>query len=97
MPEAKQTRDPTEFTVQLEDTMVVAYLKLKGHICIPWISRDDPDDIRVSFDIQGDKQVIESDTQKYYDPNESVLIQDYIRCLKDIKSQMYNMRRIGKK
>ncbi len=89
------TRDPTSVT-SLEDTSLVAFLKLKGHIAIPWISRDDPQDIRVSFDIQGNEQQIEADIQAFYQ-NEKVGIQDFCRCLKDIKSSMYNLRRIGMK
>jgi hypothetical protein len=89
------TRDPTSVT-SLEDTSLVAFLKLKGHIAIPWISRDDPQDIRVSFDIQGNEQQVEADIQAFY-ANEKVGIQDFCRCLKDIKSSMYNLRRIGMK
>lgn len=92
----KQTRDPTpSHTTNLEDTSLVAFLKLKGHVTIPWISRDDETDIRVSFDIQGEQRNIERDMQAFYD-NEKVGIQDFCRCLKDVKSAMYNMRKIGR-
>jgi hypothetical protein len=100
------TRDPTPTSpsaspsdrtlTNLEDTSLVAFLKLKGHIAIPWISRTDPNDIRVSFDIQGDGKQIESDMRNFYN-NEMVGIQDFCRCLKDVKSSMYNLRRIGKR
>jgi len=89
-----QTRDSTVKPVtSLEDTSLIAYLKLKGHILIPWISRDDPSDIRVSFDIQGNELQIEKDMQTFYD-NEQVGIQDFCRNLKEVKSTMYNLKRI---
>ncbi len=87
------TRDPISTITNLEDTSLIAYLKLKGHTAIPWLSRDDPDDLRVSFDIQGDPLQIESDIQRFYD-NEQVGIQDFCRSLKETKSAMYNMKKI---
>ena len=81
----------------LEDTMLVAYLKLKGYIAIPWISRDDPLDPRVSFDIEGDKAQIETDIQAFYSEAERVGIQALSRAYKEVKSVMYSMKRIGKK
>ena len=80
----------------LEDTMLIAYLKLKGHIVIPWISRDDPDDPRVSFDIEGDELQIEADMQTFYSETEQVKIQALSRVYKEVKSAMYAMKRIGK-
>jgi hypothetical protein len=84
-------------TTNIEDTSLVAFLKLQGHVCIPWISRDDPSDVRVSFDIQGDEATIVADIQKFYDPNFSVRVQDFCKMLKDVKSSMYNLKRVGKK
>ena len=34
-------------TTSYEDTMLVAFLKLKGFTVIPWVSKDDVTDIRV--------------------------------------------------
>jgi hypothetical protein len=78
----------------LEDVMLVSFLKLKGHVIKPWLSRDDPRDPRVSFDIQGDEKVIEENIKAFYD-NTAVNIQDFCRCLKETKSTMYAMRKIG--
>ena len=100
------TRDPTRDSTldqpskpvtTLEDTMLIAYLKLKGHTAIPWISRDDPDDPRVSFDIEGDETQIEVDIQAFYSEAEQVSIQALSRAYKEVKSAMYSMKRIGKK
>lgn len=91
----KPTRDPTKFT-NLEDTSVIAFLKLKGHVTKPWVSYDDPSNPRVSFDIEGDQDQIEKDLQAFY-ANEQIRILDYVRCFKEIKSALYQMKRIGKK
>jgi hypothetical protein len=88
------TRDPTT-TTSLEDAMLVAFMKMKGHIAIPWISREDPADPRVSFDLQGDSEKIESDMQGFYN-NELIGIQDFTRAYKETKSMMYNLKRVGK-
>ncbi len=79
-----------------EDSQLVAFLKLKGHGLTAYISRDDPDDPRVGFEIKGGEDQIEADMQAYYS-NEQVGIQDYVRCLKDVKSQMYNTRKLYRK
>jgi len=79
----------------LEDTMLVAFLQLKGHVAIPWLCRDDKDDPRVAFEIQGDPAEIEKNVQAYHN-NESIGVQDFVRQLRSVKSTMYNMKRIGK-
>ena len=75
----------------LEDTPLVAFLLLKGYKIKPW--RDVSDSDHVSFDIEGEADGIELDMQKYYS-NEQVGIQDYIKCLKEVKSQMYNLKKV---
>lgn len=77
----------------LDDTNLVAYLMLKGYRVIPWKLEDDPS--RVSFDICGDPSQITQDIQLFFD-NEQVGVQDFVRNLKEVKSQMYQMKRIGK-
>ena len=77
----------------LEDTSIVAFLKLKRHDTVPFTTSDDSQ--RVKFKIGGDPQQIESDIVAFYG-NESVGIFDFIRCLKEIKSQMYSLKRIGR-
>jgi hypothetical protein len=86
---------PNPPTSMLEDSQLVAFLKLKGHGIVAHICRDDPQDPRVAFEIKGDDDQIEKDVQSFYD-NDQVGIQDYCRCLKEIKSQLYNTRRLGK-
>jgi len=86
---------PVQPTTNLEDTMLVAFLKLKGLIAIPWISRDDKDDPRVSFDIQGDAEEIERYMFEFYN-NSTVGVQDFCRQLRDVKSTLYNMKKVGR-
>jgi len=89
-----ETRDPTDSTtVKLEDSSLVAFLKLKGHTIIPYLSDDDPrDPERVAFDISGNEEAIKSDISNYYNDNPLVGIGEYVRSLKDVKSQMYITR-----
>lgn len=77
----------------LEDSKLAAFLKLKGHRIVAYICRDYPGDVRVGFMVEGDEETKNKSTQAYYD-NEQVGIQDYIRCLAEVKSQMYNMRKM---
>ena len=79
-------------TTQLEDTMLVAYMVLKGHKIHPW--RDAENHDHISFDIKGDADQIEADMQKYY-ANEQVGIADFVRCFKSVKSQMYAMKKVA--
>jgi hypothetical protein len=97
MSSSKPTRDPTSTTC-IEDFLLVAYLKIRGHIAIPWVNSDvrDEKDLRVAFDIQGDQQEVESDMNDFYN-NERVNVQDYVRSFKDVKSQAYNLKQIYQK
>jgi hypothetical protein len=78
-------------TTNLEDTMLIAFLLLKGHKIKEWRRSDEPD--RVSFDVEGNEDSIVADMNKYYN-NEVVGIQDFVKCLKEVKSRMYNMKKI---
>lgn len=75
----------------IKDTSLVAYLVLKGHLAIPW--RDTEDKGHICFQIESD---ITKDMEAYYQ-NEKVGIQDYVKCLKAIKSQMYQMKNLERK
>jgi hypothetical protein len=81
-------------TTMLEDTMLIAYLRVRGHTAIPWICREDRNDVRVAFDIMGDKKDIEESMQAYHG-NEQVGVQDYVRSLREVKSAIYDMKKIG--
>lgn len=78
----------------LEDTSLVAFMLYKGHKIKEWRSTDNP--ARVCFDVEGDLESITKDMQNYYN-NEQVGIQDYVRCLKEVKSRMYNMKKIQRR
>jgi hypothetical protein len=64
---------------------------MKGHHIKEWRSREGN---RISFDIEGDEASVTEDMQSYYN-NEMVGIQDFVRCLREVKSRMYNMKKIG--
>jgi hypothetical protein len=78
-------------TTNLEDTMLVAFMVLKGHKIKLWRDATNPD--HVSFDILGSPDEIEASMKEYYE-NKEVGVADFVRCLKDVKSQMYNMKKI---
>lgn len=82
-------------TTSYEDTMLVAFLKLKGFTVIPYVSRDDPSDIRVSFDVDGDEKEIEAAVNAFY-ANEQIGIQDFCRAFKETKSNMHALKRVGR-
>lgn len=84
--EVADSRSPT---TNLEDTALVAYMAYRGHKIKPWYCRESD---TVSFDVEGDEMEIEAGMKEYYD-NGWVEIQDYVQCLKSIKSMMYNMKK----
>ena len=106
------TRDPTRNSTSrnstsgdptiLEDAQQVSFLKMLGWRIVPMIElpvdptqKVDPNTLRVNFWMYGDKEQLKKDLQRYYD-NEAFPIQDFCRHLKDIKSQMYALRRMKK-
>lgn len=97
MDETKK-REPPDF-VTLEDTQHVAFLKMLGYRVVPWIEAPakgvtvDPNSRRVEFQVFGVSAEIEKDMQKFYD-DKPYPIQSFCRHLKDIKSAMYNLRRM---
>lgn len=97
----KPTRDPTEgeeVTI-LEDSQHAAFIKMLGWRIVPMIEvpadgnqKPDPS-ARVNFWVYGSRELLKRSLQRYYD-NEPFPIQDFCRHLKDIKSQMYALRRM---
>jgi hypothetical protein len=75
------------------DANVAAYLVMKGFIAIPFIKNKSSEGqgSRVAWDIQGDQDAIDYEMRKYYG-NEKVGILDYVRILKDIRSEMYGIK-----
>jgi hypothetical protein len=97
MDNEKSTRDPTRI-ITLDDTQHVAFLKMRGWKVTPWIESDDlaptdPNSRRVEFQVEGDPDTINMEMQRFYD-DEPFPIQTFCRCLKEIKSAMYNLRRL---
>lgn len=75
------------------DANVAAYLVMKGFVAIPFIKSKSVEGqgSRVAWDIQGDQDAIDSEMRKYY-RNEKVGILDYVKILKDIRSEMYGIK-----
>jgi hypothetical protein len=82
-------------TTSYEDTLLVAFLKLKGFTVVPWVCRDNPSDVRVSFDVQGDENEIEAAVNAFY-ANEQIGIQDFCKSFKETKSNMHALKRVGR-
>lgn len=89
------SRSPTKeqdsgYAEQLvEDTQLVAYLMYKGLGVIPL--RDTNDHNHIVFMVYGDRSDIDKYVGKFYTGDE-VNIKDYVRCFKNIKTQMYNLK-----
>jgi hypothetical protein len=79
-------RSPTN----LEDTAFVAYMAYRGHKLKLWYCKEK--DV-VSFDIEGEQDKIEKDLKGFYNPDEWVEIQEYVKCLKSVKGQMYSFKK----
>jgi hypothetical protein len=84
--QVQTNRSPTN----LEDTMLIAFLVMKGHKIKPWQDTEDKD--HVSFDILGDQKQINEDIESFYS-NEQVGVHEYVKCLKEVKSQMYSFKK----
>ena len=84
-----------ENVTTLEDTSLIAYLMYSGFAIRPWRSREptpEESQVRVSFDVEGDISEAVSD---YY-ANRPVLIQDFVKCLKSVRSSMFNLKMLNK-
>jgi len=78
------------------DANVAAFLVMKGFVCIPFIKSKSTEGqgSRVAWDIQGDQGAIDNEMKRYYG-NEKIGILDYVRVLKDIRSEMYNVKSLS--
>ena len=84
-----------ENVTTLEDTSLVAYLMHRGFQVKSWRSKEptpEESQVRVSFDVEGDISEAVSD---YY-ANRPVLIQDFVKCLKSVRSSMFNLKMLNK-
>ena len=84
--------DKKEISI-IEDVYIVAYLVTKGFRAIPFIKdRLRRNDSRVAWNIEGD--IIEV-VNGYYN-NEQVDLYDYVKTLKDVRAEMYNLKQANK-
>lgn len=78
----------------LEDTNLVAYLKMCGYGIVPLRCLDDPrDPNRVAFNIEGTVEGVEAATKEFYS-NKFVGVQDFCRCVKEVKSVTHALRKL---
>lgn len=76
----------------VEDANLVAFLIMRGYVVIPYIkSHKEGMERRVAWDVQGDA---DRDIKRYF-ANEKVPIKDFIRSLKEVRNDMYNIKSIG--
>lgn len=77
------------------DANICAWLVLKGFIAIPFIKSESSENqsSRVAWDIQGDEDAIDKEVKNYYG-NQKVGILDYVKVLKDIRSEMYGIKAV---
>lgn len=73
---------------EFSDATIVAYLVLRGHKITPQKDQSG----RIVFEVEGD---IAKDVEAFYN-NEPVGIMDYVRILKFIRGQIFNMKAMGR-
>ena len=90
--EEPETIEKVASTV-IEDANIVSFLMLKGFVAIPFLRNpNNPNESsRVAWDVQGE---VEAEIRNYYQ-NELVGIHDFVKVLKEVRSQMYNVKQIS--
>jgi hypothetical protein len=78
---------------ELEDVNIAAYFKLKGYPVKTFRCVEEPH--RILFVIDGMHDAKIKTMREFYD-NDKIGINDYLKCLKDLKSEMHTMKRFGK-
>jgi len=86
----------------IEDANIVAFLVLRGFIAIPFIQTEKGGDIgrgtdtssMVAWDIEDEDGKVDAEIKMYYS-NEKVGVHDYVRVLKDVRSQMYSTKQVA--
>jgi hypothetical protein len=73
--------------ITLEDANLVAYLNYIGYQFAPTKKKSG----KVVFKIEGEEGNIEKDIEKFYS-DDTVRINDYIKCLKNVRSSIFNLR-----
>ena len=91
----RANKDRTEVSV-LEDVNIVAFLTTKGFNAVPFIkdkeSRSNRRDARVAWKIEGDT----SEAIEEYYGNKEVDVYRFVKALKDVRAEMYNMKQTNK-
>ena len=78
----------------IEDVYLVALLVKKGFKPVPFIKdRLRRNDSRVAWNVEGD---ISEVIIKYYEGCNDVALYDYVKSLKDVRAEMYNLKQANK-
>lgn len=85
--QTNEMRKENGMGVVLEDANLVAYLNYLGHQFLPTKRKSG----KVVFNVTGDDTAIEKDIEKFY-TDDKVCINDYIKCLKNVRSSIFNLR-----
>jgi len=86
-------KDTEKDTVPIDDANMIAYLELKGYTAIPYIKTEASENYgsRVSWDVIGNVDQINEEIGRFW-ANETVGVRDFVRILKDVRSNMYNLK-----
>ncbi|MFA7218206.1 MAG: DUF5659 domain-containing protein [Dehalococcoidales bacterium] len=76
----------------IEDANIVAYLKMKGFKATPFIKNGKQKNSRVAWNIEGD---ISKAVAQYYEDIE-VDVYSFVKMLKDVRAEMYNLKQANK-
>jgi hypothetical protein len=77
----------------VEDVNLVAYLVSRGFIAIPYMKESKEGELpRVVWDVQGEN--VEKARREYYG-NASIGVRDFVRSLKEMRTDLYTMRNMG--
>ena len=90
MPDQRQS--PLGSQTIFYDTMLVAFLKLRGNHVIPQYNSEEKN--HIEFRIDGDPKKIQEDLHAFFS-NEPVGVRDYVGSLKTVKSMMYDLKKVG--
>lgn len=83
---------------QVEDANIVAFLMMRGLVVIPYIKREKNQDSgsQVAWEIQGDSEKIDAEVKLFYS-NIKIGIHDFVKALKEVRGQMYNIKQVNNK
>ena len=79
---------------EIDDANMVAFLIFKGFMAIPFIKEEKGEESssRVAWVIESESERDVTAAMNQYYHNERIGIQDFVRILKDVRGQMYQVK-----